>query len=216
MREKDKGRGNGRDAGTEQDERVTGEGDPSELSDVAAGEPGEPGGAAGGLDAPTVENLEKALVAAEAEIEVHREAELRAQAELENFRRRAQRDLETGLKFALDRFMVELLPVLDSLEMGLAAAQDVSDDQTAEKLREGTALTLKQLLQTLEKHGVSQLDPVGDRFDPEFHEAVTLQPSDEHEPNTVTTVIQKGYQLHERLVRPAMVIVSQPKDGKKA
>jgi len=176
---------------------------------AAEGEPGEPGGAVGGLDAPTVENLQKALAAAEAEIEVHREAELRAHAELENVRRRAQRDLENGLKFGLDRFLVELLPVLDSLEMGLAAAQDVTDDQTAEKLREGTELTVKQALQLLAKHGVQQIDPLGEKFDPEFHEAVTLQPSDEHEPNTVTTVIQKGYSLHERLIRPAMVIVSQ-------
>ncbi len=178
---------------------------------VAEGEPGEPGGAAGGLEAPTLENLQKALAAAEAEIEVHREAELRAHAELENFRRRAQRDLETGLKFALDRFLLELLPVVDSLEMGLVAARDVTDDQTGEKLREGTELTLKQFLQLLEKHGIAQIDPVGKKFDPEFHEAATLQASDEHEPNTVTKVIQKGYSLHERLIRPAMVIVAQPK-----
>ena len=196
MPEKDKG--NGQEPETEAPEHS-----------VADGEPGEPGGAVGGLDAPTVENLQKALAAAEAEIEVHREAELRAHAELENFRRRAQRDLENGLKFGLDRFLVELLPVLDSLEMGLAVAQDVTDDQTAEKLREGTELTVKQALQLLAKHGVQQINPVGEKFDPEFHEAVTLQPSDEHEPNTVTTVIQKGYSLHERLIRPAMVIVSQ-------
>jgi molecular chaperone GrpE len=176
---------------------------------VAEGEPGEPGGAAGGLEAPTVENLEKALAAAEVEIEVQREEALRAHAELENFRRRSQRDLETGLKFALDRFLLELLPVLDSLEMGLSAAQDVTDDQTAEKLREGTQLTLKQALQLLAKHGVQQINPVGEQFDPEFHEAATLQPSEEHPPNTVTTVIQKGYSLHGRLIRPAMVIVAQ-------
>ena len=196
MPEKDKG--NGQEPETEAPEHS-----------VAEGEPGETGGAVGGLDAPTVENLQRALAAAEAEIEVHREAELRAHAELENFRRRAQRDLENGLKFGLDRFLVELLPVLDSLEMGLAAAQDVTDDQTAQRLREGAELTVKQALQLLAKHGVQQINPVGEKFDPEFHEAVTLQPSDEHEPNTVTTVIQKGYSLHERLIRPAMVIVSQ-------
>lgn len=199
MRNKDKHSGNGQGPETEAPEHA-----------VAEGEPGEPGGASGGLDAPTLENLQKALGAAEAEIEVHRENALRAHAELENSRRRAQRDLETGLRFALDRFLVELLPVLDSLEMGLSAAQDVSDDHTAEKLRQGTELTLKQALQLLEKHGIAQIDPAGEPFDPEFHEAVTLQHSDEHAPNTVTTVIQKGYSLHERLIRPAMVIVAQP------
>ena len=198
MRNKDKHPGNGQGPETQAPEHS-----------IAEGEPGEPGGAVGGLEAPSVENLQKALAAADAEIEVHREEVLRAHAELENFRKRAQRDLETGLKFALDRFLVELLPVLDSLEMGLAAAQDVTDDQTAERLREGTELTLKQVLQLLERHGVEQIDPLGEKFDPEFHEAVTLQPSDEHEPDTVTTVIQKGYRLHQRLIRPATVIVAQ-------
>jgi molecular chaperone GrpE len=132
---------------------------------------------------------------------------LRLQADMENLRKRSARDLESAHKFALDRFVADLLPVKDSLELGLAAAQDNSIG-AVQKLREGTELTLKMLTQVLEKFGVRELNPQGEPFNPEFHQAMTLQPSSKVPPNTVMNVFQKGYVLNERLVRPAMVVVS--------
>ena len=133
---------------------------------------------------------------------------LRLQAELDNTRRRAQADVEKAHKFGLEKFATELLPVKDSLEMGLAAAEG-SDHEVADKLREGTELTLKMFSGVLEKFGVVEVDPVGQPFDPELHQAMTMQPSADHEPNTVMAVMQKGYVLNERLIRPAMVVVAK-------
>ncbi len=130
---------------------------------------------------------------------------LRVQAELENSRRRAQRDVESAHKYALEKFALELLPVKDSLEMGLDAAS--SEDANVEKLREGTELTLKMLASAMEKFGIKEVNPVGEPFDPEQHQAMTMQESEEHEPNTVIAVMQKGYLLNDRLIRPAMVVV---------
>ncbi len=133
---------------------------------------------------------------------------LRLQAELENTRRRAQKDVENAHKYGLDKFAQELLPVKDSLEMGLAAAKG-NDHEVAQKLHEGTELTLKMLSDVMEKFGIQEINPLGEAFDPELHQAMTMQESAEHEPNTVINVMQKGYQLNERLIRPAMVIVSK-------
>lgn len=132
---------------------------------------------------------------------------LRLQAELENSRRRAQRDVENAHKFGLEKFAVALLPVIDSLEMGLAAAE--GEDATVAKLREGTELTLKMFDDVLEKFGVVKIAPQGEPFNPELHQAMTMQESAEHEPNTVMMVMQKGYTLNDRLIRPAMVVVSK-------
>ena len=129
---------------------------------------------------------------------------VRAQAELENVRRRAQRDLENAHKYGAEKLFMELLPVKDSLELGLSAS-----DADAEKLREGTELTLKMLSKVLEKFSVAEIDPVGETFDPNLHQAMTMQPSNEHQPNTVLSVMQKGYALNDRLLRPAMVVVSK-------
>ena len=129
---------------------------------------------------------------------------LRAAAELENVRKRASRDVENARKFALERFARELLAVKDSLEMGLAAAEKAS----VESLLEGSAATLKLLSNTLEQFGVAAVDPEGEPFDPEFHEAISMQPSTDVEPGSVVTVVQKGYSLNGRLLRPAMVIVA--------
>ena len=131
---------------------------------------------------------------------------LQARAEIDNMRKRAERDLQNAHKFALDKFIAELLPVKDSLEMGLAAINESAD---IAKLREGTELTLKMLSAAIAKFGVTEINPQGEKFNPELHEAMAMQPSSEAEPNTVLQVIQKGYRLHERLVRPAMVIVAQ-------
>ena len=129
---------------------------------------------------------------------------MRAAAETENVRKRAQRDLENARRFALESFTRELLAVRDSLEMGIEAA----DSADADALLEGKQATLKLLTTTLERFGVEQLDPVGEPFDPEYHEAMTMQPSADVEPGSVLTVIQKGYSLNGRLLRPARVVVA--------
>ena len=128
---------------------------------------------------------------------------LRAAAEVENVRKRAVRDVENARKFALENFSKELLGVKDSLEMGLAAAESAD----VESLLEGKEATLKLLTTVLERFGVTEVDPEGEPFDPEFHEAMTMQPSEDAEPGSVLTVIQKGYVLNGRLLRPARVIV---------
>ena len=132
---------------------------------------------------------------------------LRAQADLENVRRRMTRDVENAHKFALERFVSELLPVKDSLELGLAASTE--DGAGVTSIVEGLELTLRMLEQVMDKFGVKILDPVGEPFNPEFHQAITMQESDTAESGTVLTVVQKGCLLNERLVRPAMVIVAK-------
>lgn len=132
---------------------------------------------------------------------------LRARAELENLRRRQAAELEKAHKFALDGFVRELLQVRDSLELGQAAARDEAADVA--KLREGTELTLKLLADVMAKFGVEPIDPEGEPFNPDYHQAMSLQPREDVPPSTVVTVIQKGYVLNGRLVRPALVMVSQ-------
>lgn len=150
--------------------------------------------------------LQAALEEARAKADEHWQLYLNARADIENIRRRAERDLAKAHKFALEGFVKELLPVKDSLEMGLAAANEQAD---VAKLKEGKALTLKMLDSALSKFGVQEVDPQGDKFNPELHEAMAMQPSNEATPNTVLQVVQKGYLLNERLVRPAMVVVAK-------
>ena len=132
---------------------------------------------------------------------------VRLQAEMENLRRRVERDVASAHKYGVEKLIKSLLPVVDSLERGLEIVVDGSSEVKA--MHEGMELTLKILLETLEKNNVKQLDPVGEPFNPEEMEAVSIQPATEVEPNTVLTVIQKGYLLNARLVRPAMVAVAQ-------
>lgn len=132
---------------------------------------------------------------------------LRLQAEIENLRKRNERDLANAHKFALEKFAAELLSVRDSLEMGIAAAEGESVDPA--RLKEGGELTLKLLSNVMEKFNIKEVNPLNDTFNPEFHEAMTLQPRDDLAPNTVVAVVQKGYVLNDRLIRPAMVIVSR-------
>lgn len=153
----------------------------------------------------TIEELAQMLEEARNKAAENWDQVMRVQAELENSRRRAERDVENAHKYALEKFALELLPVKDSLEMGLAAA--TGEDANIEKLREGTELTLKMLGNAMEKFGIKEVNPVGEPFNPELHQAMTMQESAEHEPNTVTAVMQKGYLLNERLIRPAMVVV---------
>ena len=131
---------------------------------------------------------------------------LRATAELENIRRRTSRDIENAHKYALERFVNELLPVIDSMELGINASQSAED---LESLREGMDLTLKKLFDCLEKFGVKAIDPAGEKFDPEWHEAVSMQELEGSDSGQVVTVMQKGYELNGRLVRPAMVVVAK-------
>jgi len=154
------------------------------------------------------EELTLMLEDARAKADENWEQVLRLQAELENSRRRAQRDVESAHKFGLEKFAQELLPVKDSLEMGLAAAQG-SDHEVADKLREGTELTLRMFSCAMEKFGIKEIDPQGEPFNPEWHQAMTMQESAEHAPNTVMVVMQKGYLINDRLLRPAMVVVSK-------
>jgi molecular chaperone GrpE len=128
------------------------------------------------------------------------------QAEMENVRKRLFRDLEKSRKFALENIMKDLLQVRDSLERGLEMADEAT---TAESLREGKKLTLRMLSKVMADHGLELIDPKGAPFDPELHEAVTVLPSPDHDENTVLDVLQKGYRLHDRLIRPASVIVSR-------
>lgn len=132
---------------------------------------------------------------------------LRTKAEMDNIRRRTQKDLENAHKFALEKFITELLSVRDSLEMGVDASQQ--ENATVESLREGSEMTLSMLAGVFEKFNVVQLNPEGEKFNPDHHQAMSMQPSAEHEPNTVIAVMQKGYLLNDRLVRPAMVMVSK-------
>ncbi len=131
---------------------------------------------------------------------------LRAHAETQNARRRAEQDVEKARKFALEKFVGELLPVADNLERAIAAGD--SEDEGQKSVLEGVALTHKSLLDTLKKFKVEVIDPHGEPFDPQLHQAMSMVPNPDSEPNTVLTVFQKGYTLNGRLVRPAMVVVS--------
>lgn len=151
--------------------------------------------------------VNKELEAARAKAAENWDMLIRAKAEIENLRKRHERELENAHKYGLDRFVNELLQVRDSLELGHQAAQDEAADLA--KLREGTELTLKLLTDLMERFGVEQIDPLDKPFDHERHQAMMMQPKEGVEPNTVIQVLQKGYNLNGRLLRPAMVIVSQ-------
>ena len=147
----------------------------------------------------TVETLQEELAAA-------RDATLRAAAEAQNARRRAEQDVEKARKFALERFAGDLLPVVDNLERALEAAAEAPEGNA---IAEGVDLTLRSLLDVLGRFSIEQVDPAGEPFDPQLHEAMTMVPNPELEPNTVMDVMQKGFTLNGRLLRPARVVVSK-------
>ena len=157
----------------------------------------------GQLSDDPVDMLEAARQAA---IEARQDM-LRMQADMENLRKRLIREQEKARRRTLERFMGDLLPVRDSLERGLEAAADPS--ATVESLREGKQLIMKMLSKAMGDHGLQTIDPAGEAFNPEKHEAMTMLPSAEHDENTVIDVLEKGYQLHDRLIRPAKVVVSR-------
>ena len=157
-----------------------------------------------GNDAPG--ELEERVRKAEQAAQEHHDAWLRARAETDNVRKRSQTEIANAHKFAVENFTADLLPVKDSLEAALA-----SETATAEAMRSGVELTLRQLKSVFEKFNVSEIDPAGQKFDPHRHQAISTVESDA-EPNTVVQVLQKGYLLHERVIRPALVTVSKAKD----
>jgi molecular chaperone GrpE len=135
---------------------------------------------------------------------------LRTKAEMENLRRRTQKDLENAHKYGIEKFVNELLPIMDSMELGLSV-----EDASVESIKEGMGLTVNMVSQMFEKFNIEAVNPVNEKFDPELHQAMTMQPTDEVEPNTVISVMQKGYLLNGRLVRPAMVLVSKAVEEEK-
>lgn len=148
----------------------------------------------------------EAITAAKMEVARMRETMLRMQAETDNTRKRLTRELERSRKLALERVMKDLLQVRDSLERGLELDPSAA---SVKSLLEGQALTLKVLSKVMEDHDLKVIDPMGQPFNPELHEAMTMLPSADHEENTVMEVLEKGYLLHERLIRPARVVVSR-------
>jgi molecular chaperone GrpE len=169
-------------------------------------------GGRGEGEAPDFEALAARLEEAETKAQDNWDQFIRAKADLDNLRRRSERDLENAHKYALERFAQELLPVRDSLEMGLAAAKE-EGQASVEKLLEGTELTLRMLEGAMVKFGIEEVNPEGERFDPELHQAMSMLESSHAEPDTVLNVMQKGYTLNGRLIRPAMVVVSKAPEG---
>lgn len=166
---------------------------------------------AGAIEEDTLPGLQSELEEALQEVDKFRDMALRAEAEMQNVRRRAAQDVEKAHKFGIESFVRDLLPVVDSLEKAIEAAEQAegADEGTVKAIIEGVGLCHKMLLDSLSKQGVSVVDPEGEPFDPNLHQAMSTVENPDVEPNTVVTVVQKGYTLNERLVRPAMVMVSR-------
>ena len=152
-------------------------------------------------------SLEDEVAQLQEDLAAARDAALRAQADAQNVKRRAEQDVEKARKFALERFAGELLPVVDNLERALEST--AGDDEVLRPIAEGVELTLKSFMDVLGKNNIEVVDPQGEPFDPNLHQAMTMVDNNEVEPNTVVAVMQKGYTLNGRLVRPAMVMVSK-------
>ncbi|MFC3120305.1 nucleotide exchange factor GrpE [Agaribacter flavus] len=184
-----------------------------EVNESAESEPSTEEGLEGlTVEQAQIKSLEEELAAANQTIAAQKDSVIRAKAEVDNIRKRAEADVDKARKFALEKFAGELLPVVDNLER---ATQSVDVDNEALKpLLEGVELTQKSFIATLEKFGLSVLDPQGDTFNPEHHQAMSMQESADVPANTVLAVMQKGYLLNGRLLRPAMVMVSRaPSEG---
>ena len=152
-------------------------------------------------------NIELELEQAHEKIKDYWDQILRLKAEIENNRKRANRDIENAHKYALKIFIEALLPVVDSMELGQVAAD--AENASLESISEGVNLTMNMFVQVLEKHGLMQLDPKGEKFDPEQHQAISMVEDKKAKSNTVIKVMQKGFLLNDRLVRPAMVVVAK-------
>ena len=193
---------------------MTSEQEPISEQEAMGEEPQEQQAAEAVEDPPTGEaeeqqDLAAELAKAQATIKDYWDQIVRLNAEIENNRKRAQRDIENAHKFAVKGFVESLLPVTDSMELGLDATG--AESANLDSIREGMNMTLDLFMQTLEKNGITRLDPMGEKFNPEHHQAMTMQEQEDTEPNTVIGVMQKGYLLNGRLIRPAMVVVSKEK-----
>ena len=182
----------------------SGDREEAECRDESADEGSEVLSPAG--DPESLEELARALEKARCDAQEHMDVALRARAELENVRRRAERDVANAHRYGLERFVNEFLPVRDSLELGISAA---GDDAGVEQVREGMELTLKLMTTAFDKLGVEVIDPSGEPFDPELHQAMSMQEGEEGQSGSVLNVVQKGYRLNDRLVRPALVVVAK-------
>ncbi len=156
------------------------------------------------------EELTTEVVRLRAQVEELKNEVLRGRADMDNQRKRAERDLESAHKYGLERFIHELLPVKDSLDLGLKAALTATEVAT---LTEGMAMTIKMFDDFFEKLAIKQIHPEGERFDPEFHQAMTMEEASHVAPGTVTRVMQSGYVLNQRLLRPALVVVAKAADA---
>lgn len=154
-----------------------------------------------------IARLTEELEAARGQADENWQRYVRAEAEKENIRKRAEKDADNARKQGMEKLANELLGVRDSLELGADAA--AQEDADLEKIREGTDLTLKMLVQAMEKCNIEEINPVGERFDPELHQAMSMQEVEDQETNTVVSVMQKGYRLGDRLLRPALVMVAK-------
>ena len=163
------------------------------------------------IQAARIAELEAALLTSEAKSKEAQDAALRARAEGENLRRRSELEIDKARKFALNKFAEELLPVIDNMERAIEMAD--KNDDAIKSMIEGVELTLKTMTDTVEKFGLKQINPEGEAFNPEYHQAMAIQESADHAPNTVMFVMQKGYELNGRVVRPAMVMVSKAAAG---
>ena len=187
-----------------------------------AADTGEPSGdrpedqVAGAIEEDKLPDLQVELEDALREIDKFKDMALRAEAEAQNVRRRAERDVENAHKFGLEKFVANLLPVADSLEKAIEAVDQAQgiEDTAAKAIIEGVGLCQKMLLDVLAKEGVTLVNPEGEPFDPNLHQAMSMVEVPDAEPNSVVAVIQKGYTLNGRLVRPAMVMVSRAPAGK--
>ncbi|MFH0341788.1 MAG: nucleotide exchange factor GrpE [Chromatiales bacterium] len=162
---------------------------------------------------PSVDALQSALDEAARKADGYRDELLRARAELENVIKRSSKEVANAQKYALERFVTDLLPVKDSLDLGRAASNQSAD---VAAIRDGLDLIVKMLDATLSKHGIKAIEPQGERFNPELHQAMTMQESKNSAPGTVLSVVQKGYSLNDRLLRPAMVIVAKAPEDRPA
>ncbi|MDC5854517.1 nucleotide exchange factor GrpE [Vibrio europaeus] len=154
-----------------------------------------------------IAQLEAALLSSEAKIQEQQDGVLRAKAEVENMRRRTETEIDKARKYALNKFAEELLPVIDNLERAIQAAD--TENEVIKPLLEGVELTHKTFVDTVSKFGLKEINPEGEVFNPEMHQAMSIQESPDHEANTVMFVMQKGYELNGRVIRPAMVMVSK-------
>ena len=202
-----------RDVQTEEQEQTEAQQAAAETVDVQV-EAAESAAVEGEIvdeSAARIAELEKALAASEAKFNEQQDSVLRARAEMENARRRAEAEVEKARKFALERFAGELLDVIDNLERAVMVAD--TENEALKPMLEGVEMTLKSFVSTIEKFGMTPIDPQGEAFNPELHQAMSMQESADFAPNTVMAVMQKGYELNGRLLRPAMVMVSRAPDG---